>query len=222
MHPSYVSLLMIRTLSTLLILFWSFLSGAFAQPEFSPARSWELGQTWQSHQDYDGRFTVMVPAAFRQKTDTIATAVGPLVYHTYFLQAPVDTAENELYMLSYVDYPAGTLHHDSTELLQEFFAATIETARKTVRGEIRFDTDVTIRGYPGRYWRIDYLNDRAGIRTKAFVVDNRYYTIQTISRRESGINRSTDRYFDSFRIFTPEEPIEAPPRNMGRNRSDGG
>jgi hypothetical protein len=170
-----------------------------------------MGRTWQTHQDYEGRFTVQVPAAFRTKVDTIATAVGPLVYHTYFLQAPVDTAENELYMLSYVDYPAGTIHHDSTDLLTEFFAETIETARKTVRGEVRFSTEVQLRGYPGRYWRIDYLNGRAGIRTQAFVVRNRYYTIQTISRRETGINRSTDRYFDSFRVFTPAEAGSPPP-----------
>lgn len=183
---------------------------AFAQPEFSPARSWELGQTWETYQDYDGRFSVALPALFRTKVDTMATAVGDLIYHTYFLQAPTDTAENELYMLSYVDYPAGTLHHDSTELLAEFFDATIETARKTVRGEVRFTAEDKLRGYPGRYWRIDYLNGRAGVRTKAFVVGNRYYTIQTISRRETGINRSTDRYFDSFTIFVDPPPTPRP------------
>lgn len=210
---------MIRIICSLLVTLWFLPNYSFAQPEFSPARSWEMGQTWEPYQDYEGRFTVTVPAAFRQKADTITTAVGPLVYHTYFLQAPVDTAENELYMLSYVDYPAGTLHHDSTELLQEFFAATIETARKTVRGEVRFDTEVNLRGYPGRYWRIDYLNGRAGVRTKAFVVGSRYYTIQTISRRESGINRSTDRYFDSFRVFTPDEKDAARPRGKQPRRA---
>lgn len=193
---------------------------AFAQPEFSHARSWELGQTWEVYQDYDGRFSVALPAPFRTQLDTMTTAVGELVYHTYFLQVPSDTAENELYMLSYVDYPAGTLHHDSTELLGEFFDVTIETARKTVRGEVRFSTEDKLRGYPGRYWRIDYLNGRAGVRTKAFVVGNRYYTIQTISRRETGINRSTDRYFDSFTIFVdpPPTPRSAADRPARKNK----
>ncbi|RMF01494.1 MAG: hypothetical protein D6772_04730, partial [Bacteroidetes bacterium] len=70
-----------------------------------------------------------------------------------------------------------------------------------VKGELLFSQQGRQGAYPYRYWRIDYLNGRASIRTKALIRDNRFYTIQTVSRRERGMNHSTDRFIESFRIF---------------------
>jgi len=49
--------------------------------------------------------------------------------------------------------------------------------------------------------RMDYLNVNASIRTKAFVATDRFYIVQTVTRRKNGMNHSTDRFIDSFRIF---------------------
>lgn len=166
-----------------------------------PFVSWEKQSKWVETRDLDGRFRVLTPADWEHRVDSVETAIGILAYHTFFLKAPVDTADNDIYTLSYVDYPTGALHHDSTELVQEFLAATVESAVERMQGEILFDTERGHGAYPGRYWRIDYLDGSASVRTQAFVIDNRYYSLQTIGRTGRGLNSSTDKYFESFTVF---------------------
>lgn len=175
------------------------------EPVLDPRESWEMTEAkWERIEHYEGRFSVSRPGPFRTWTDTIKTDMGEMVQHVYFLQPGSEKAENEVYMISYMDFPEGTLHHDSTDLLAEFFEETLAGAEANVRGEIMFQREEKLQGFPARYWRIDYLNGRAGIRTKAVVVANRFYTIQTVTRRAHGINHSTERFIDSFRIFPPE------------------
>lgn len=184
-------------------------SGAFAQTfplsgsvtEESSGQSWERSQRWEEIRDIDGRFAILSPAAFRKTVDTIPTQVGELVFHTYFLQSPTEEADNLIYMLSYVDYPEGSLHHDSTDLVLEFLQASQEEAIATVDGELLFANDETLQGYPGRFWRIDYLDGEASIRTKTYVVGRRYYQVQTVSKTNSGLNDSSGRYLGSLRFF---------------------
>ncbi|MGB3545629.1 MAG: hypothetical protein WBA17_01570 [Saprospiraceae bacterium] len=170
-------------------------------PPLAPTEAWEARQNWQDIPSLAGRFTVTAPGEFREKVDTIETAVGQLVYHTLYLVVSADTSDNSVYMLSYTDYPEGSLHEDSTETVTELLDVSRDAAVETVRGELRFDTEVAKQGHPGRYWRIDYLNGRAGVRTQAFVVGRRYYAIQTVSRYATGINPSTERFFRSLRFY---------------------
>ncbi|MEM9837500.1 MAG: hypothetical protein AAF828_13415 [Bacteroidota bacterium] len=169
--------------------------------ERNPFASWEQQQDWEEHNDYDGRFRIQLPAKWDQRVDSVPTPVGTLAYHTYWLQTPTDTADNVMYMLSYVDYPEGALHHDSTELVNEFLNASQEEAEKRMRGTVLFSTDKERNGYPGRFWRIDYLDGQASVRTQAYIAKNRYYALQTVSRSQLGVNRSTDKFFDSLVLF---------------------
>lgn len=167
-----------------------------------PLKSWEqTDASWEDISHFEGKFAVSTPGEFHEKVDSIDTPLGQMIYHTFFLQPPSDLAENEVYMVSYVDYPEGTIHQDSIELVTDLMNETQDAARESVRGEIMFSNDGFQKDYPFRFWRIDYLNGRASIRTKAIVANNRFYTVQTVSRREYGMNHSTDRFIDSFRVF---------------------
>lgn len=167
-----------------------------------PVKSWEsTDASWPEITDYEGRFRVITPEAFTLKTDTVETAIGELVYHTYYLAPQKDNAENEVYMVSYTDYPAGAIHPDSTALITELFEETQAAAVSSVRGELMFSQEGFQNELPFRYWRIDYLNGHASIRTKAYVDVDRFYIVQTVTKRKYGMNHSTDRFIDSFRIF---------------------
>jgi hypothetical protein len=131
----------------------------------------------------------------------LKTEIGTLTYHTFFIQSREKEAENLYYMVSYCDYPEGVIFTDSTELVLEFFQATLETAVQSVNGKLMWATDVQLGPYPGKFWRIDYLDGKAIIKTKAYLAGRRYYSLQTISYREKNINASADRFFDSFLIL---------------------
>lgn len=153
---------------------------------------------------FDGAFSIKTPAAFTEKVDTIDTALGKLVYHTFYCVAAATDADNQVYMVNYCDYPVGALPKDSTALIKAFFEATVEEAASSVRGDIIYAADTDIQGYPGKIWRISYLNEKAVIKTKACLADNRYYAVQVATQKEKSLNNLADRFLDSFYIFPPE------------------
>lgn len=170
--------------------------------------SWEADHLWTERQELDGRFRLLAPAVLTHNIDSVETAIGVQAYHTFHLQAPdVSTAENVIYALSYVDYPAGSLHHDSTELVREFFAGTEEEAAAAVGGEPVYSAEKPVNGFPGRQWRIDYPSrgGTASARTLAVVSGNRYYELKVFSRTDKGATDAADRFFDSLRIFAPDK-----------------
>ena len=170
----------------------------------TPDQSWERQATWAERNDIDGRFKLLAPAELTHKIDTVETDLGQQAYHTFFLQAPdKDEAENIIYAISYVDYPEGTLHHDSLELVSEFLTGTEEEAAVAVGGEVIYSSEKNISGFPARQWRIDYPSKggTASARTLAGVANNRYYELKVFSLQASGLNKSADRFFDSVRLF---------------------
>lgn len=158
-------------------------------------------KNWQEYHSYSGKFSILTLGEMTEKVDSIATNIGKLAYHTFFYQPPAADADNVLYMLSYVDYPEGTIHADSTELLTEFFKETIATAASSVKGVLLYTNDWKYNNYPGKVWRIDYLNGKAIIKTKACVIGNRYYALQTVTRKEKSLNFAADRFLDSFKLI---------------------
>jgi hypothetical protein len=182
----------------LLLLLWM----GILLPAPAAGESWPpQNDDWKEFKSYEGNFRVLTPAPLKEKIDSIETQIGRLAYHTFFYQSPMNDAENVLYMVSYCDYPEGTVHSDSTEMLEEFFTTTMEAAAESVDGELIYSNDVEIGEYPGKFWRINYLRGQAVIKTKAFLVKNRYYAVQTIMFREMSLNPKSNRFMDSFDLL---------------------
>ena len=164
-----------------------------------------LPKQWVHFESEVGGFKVWTPASLHEKVDSITTPIGILAYHTFFLAQDIKQADNALYMVSFCDYPAGGAHSDSTELLADFFNETMEAAASSVDGDLLYQDDITYNNeFPGKFWRINYLNDQAVIKTKALLVKNRFYTIQTIMLRERSLNPDSERFLDSFQLTDPK------------------
>ncbi len=159
-------------------------------------------KNWRDFNSYDGKFSILTLGDMTKKVDSIETAIGTLAYHTFFYQPKEADADNVLYMLSYCDYPAGAIHSDSTDLLPDFFKETMDTATSSVHGELLYANNWNYKDYPGKVWRIDYLNGQAIIKTKACVVGRRYYALQTVTRKEKSLNFAADKFLDSFKLLS--------------------
>ncbi len=158
-------------------------------------------KNWREFNNYDGRFSILTPGEMTEKVDSVETPIGTLAYHTFYFQTEDKNADNVVYMLSYCDYPPGTVHSDSTDLIGELFAATLEAAQSSVDGELMYKRNIKYNGFPGKMWRINYLENGALIKTKAFVIKNRYYTLQTVTHKSRSLNRSSDKFLDSFKLI---------------------
>lgn len=166
-----------------------------------PSGGWGAIENWFTFASSEGKFSVLVPAAMDEKVTKTTTAIGELAYHTFVCQPAENEADNLLYMVSYCDYPEGTVHSDSTELLADFFAATVDESVRSIKGELAYSADFQWAGLPGKVWRVDYNRGAATLRTKILVSKNRVYTLQTACHRAASLNDSADRFFDSFKVF---------------------
>lgn len=156
---------------------------------------------WVETISHDGNFRVAAPYLMKHRELTKETPVGLLTYHTLFCEDKPD-AENQLYLVSWVDYPEGSIHSDSATLVEEFLNATVETAVLNVDGELMYQAPEKIQGFPGRYWRIDYNKGNAVVKTKAFIAGRRFYTLQVASLKTKNLNRAVDVFFDSFKLLS--------------------
>lgn len=164
------------------------------------AEDWRVNP-WKEYKSVEGKFQVLTPGDFDKAVDTVRTDLGKLAYHILVYNNQQKNAENLFYMITFCDYPPGTIHSDSTGLLKDFFEASIDQAASSVKGEVVYQSDVSLQGYPGKVWRINYLRDQAVIKTKAFMVRNRFYSIQTVTLKDMAMNAASERFFDSFLIF---------------------
>ena len=177
------------------IILIAFLSMAMNQP------------SWEVFQSFHGKFKVLTPGEMIKKENPIKTEIGDLNYITYLHQPSEKNPDNLVYMVSYCDYPKYSIHSDSTELVEDFFKTTVETAVESVKGELSYSSEITMNEFPGRLWRVDYNDGQALIKTKSFLVKNRYYSIQVISLKEKGMNLQIDKFLDSFSLLSGDENV---------------
>ena len=156
---------------------------------------------WEEYKSYDGKFRVLVPGEMQISERVIPTEIGEITYITHFFQDTKRDAENAMYMVTYCDYPEYTIHSDSTDLLEDFFVNTLEAAVESVAGKLRYSDILNYKEYPGRHWRIDYRAGHATLKTRVFLVKNRFYTVQTATERGRSMNQATDAFFDSFAVL---------------------
>ena len=158
--------------------------------------------TWREFKSFEGKFRVVVPdGEMTEKVSKIKTALGELPYHTFLNRPKEKSTDNMYYLVNYCDYPKGTFHSDSTDLINEFMATTIESSAKSVGGSVTYSGDIEQHGSKGKVWRVQYNGDRALIKSKCYLVGDRFYMIQTMMLREKAVNPTADKFLDSFQFF---------------------
>lgn len=173
--------------------------------------------TWRDFISYKGEFKIKSPGTIKESINTAETTLGTLEYHIFFYRDNDKDADNLLYMISYCDYPEGSIHSDSTELAKEFLDATIDESVKSVNGKLIYSNDIKIKGFPAKLWRVDYGDGQGVIRTKAFIRGNRFYTIQTACDKNKSLNISSDKFIDSFKLLDEYDKANKPKKKIELN-----
>jgi hypothetical protein len=159
-------------------------------------------EDWENYIYIDAGFELHSPGPLTEKIDSVETEIGPLAFHRLYYQTPDEaTSDNLIYQLTWVQYPESFFPADSSDWIDEFFQQTIEEATRTVRGYLAYSTPIELQGYPGYLWRINYLDDKAIIKTRAFLRKGQYIAVSTVTFQSRSLNSSTDPFLDSFRFL---------------------
>jgi hypothetical protein len=168
-----------------------------------PGRAGAQQTRWQTFESLNGNFSIQVPGYFQEHEQTIDTKIGGVTMYSFVHQPLEEDAENSVYLVSYCDYPSETLHEDSLELVSDFLQVTVDEAIFGLDGELMYADSTDWQQHPARFWRIDYLEGNAVMKTRAIIIKNRLYLIQVASLRPKAINPTSERFFDSFKLLSP-------------------
>lgn len=147
-------------------------------------------------------FEVMVPGVMTNGEKKILTEIGSLHAVTWLYQGQKDDA-NYLYSVSYVDYPEGSFDRDSTDLIQAFFEAGMETHIQDLKGELIYKSASNLDFYPGLLYRARYNDGKAIVKSRMLLVHDRFYALQVYTLVESSLNNDMNRFLESFRLIKP-------------------
>ncbi len=183
----------------LVLVLLAFLNGnGYAQNGSVPM---PVTEEWGEYVSENGNFRILAPGSMTEKVDSIETKIGKVAYHTFFYQDDRKDADIKIFMVSYCDYPESSVHSDSLDLIAPFFEETMDAAVFSIDGDLAYWDEIKLYQYPGRFWRVNYLNDQALIKTKAYLVRNRFYSLQTVMLKSKSMNTSSERFLDSFRLL---------------------
>ncbi len=154
--------------------------------------------SWKEFRSAEGRFRVLTPGDLILKKAKIKTQVGTLDYNTYYFQTKKGGGVYTYYAIQYYDYPEGTIHQDSTALIEELMDTTVQSSLKSVKGELLYQSKVEDSNYPSRIWRMDFGN--AFAKSKCFLNKNHFIMIQYITLK-SNTSLDGDKFLNSLRIL---------------------
>ena len=155
----------------------------------------------------DGSFSIVSPGAFTEKYQKLTTDIGEIEVFTLLCQPDIDEDPNFLYLINYYDYPVGFDDQDDDiseeEFLKKLFDESIDQSVTSLNGNLLYSSNIILQeNYNGRLNRISYNDGDSIVKSKMFLVDNRFYFIQVYTTKVNSLNSTMDQFLDSFKVLS--------------------
>ena len=179
------AIIMMRVSVILVFLLWhSFLFGQQVYKTFVPP-----GQS----------FSVDVPGVMKNGEKKVLTDLGEFRPVSWIYEGKGEDP-NHLYLVSYVDYPQGTFHPDSTAMIQEFFQASIDTHVRDLGGDLSYQSESPYNTSAGVMYRATYNQNKHVVKSRILLIGDRFYAIQVYTTSEKSLNSGMNKFLESFRV----------------------
>ncbi|MFZ1749953.1 MAG: hypothetical protein WAU01_07165 [Saprospiraceae bacterium] len=154
---------------------------------------------WQIFSPPGQSFEVFVPGSMKSGEKKILTDVGYMHPVTWLYQS-TDGDPNYLYTVSYVDYPEGTFHSDSTDLIKELFDTSIDANIGDLNGQLVYQSEQPYGNHQGVIYRAAYNGNKAVVKGRMILCNDRFYAIQVFTLSEKSLNPDMDKFLNSFKL----------------------
>lgn len=148
-------------------------------------------------------YAIEFPAKPTTDVKTVNSAVGELKLDITMYDASKlsKNDDNLAYMSMSTEYPEFLISSDNKEGLNKIFRGGIDGAVKRVDGRLLSEKVIQIDGFPGREVRADVKDGLALIKMRFYLVKNKIYMVQVITKTENEGNKSFNRFFNSFKLI---------------------
>jgi len=158
-------------------------------------------QTGEFLVDETAKFKIRAPGEFLEKYESIRTDIGDLEVLTYYHQPENEDASNYLYLINYIEYPAGSIHHDSLTLVDELFKKSQEEFIVSIAGKLIYESSIDVEEYPTYIFRSEYNEGFNIVKSKMIVFEHRFYFLQVFTTKPYSLNKGVDEFLDSFTLL---------------------
>ena len=153
----------------------------------------------------DGSFSVLSPGKFVEKYQELETDIGQIEVFTLHCQPDNTEHPNFLYLINYYDYPKGfddDTYEDREDFLKNIFDESIDQSLTGLKGKLLYSTDITLQEmHPGRVNRLSYNDGASIVKSKMFLVGERFYFLQVYTTKDNSLNIEMDDFLDSFKVL---------------------
>jgi len=146
-------------------------------------------------------FKIKSPGVFEEKYQQIDTEIGIMEVLTYYYQPTEEDPKNFLYLINYIDYPEGALHHDSLQIVEDLFAKSFEEFNYSVNGKVIYQTPFLDEFPVNSIFRIEYDKGFKVVKAKMIVYENKFYFLQVFTTKPHSLNKGIDEFLDSFSLY---------------------
>jgi hypothetical protein len=157
-------------------------------------------QDWHWQKIDEEKISILTPGVMEYKEVEMKTDIGLINRHFYFYQDTTSESGNYLYTLSYYDYPPGSFHPDSIEFIELFLDLTVEGSVKALDGDLLYDGDIEMWGFPAKIWRVSIQNGAASVKNQVILADDRVITMQVFTHPGKSKNNQIDQFLKSIKI----------------------
>lgn len=161
---------------------------------FKPITEWYKFST--------SEFIVLFPKTPTNSLKKVTTEAGEIEMHVYMYNCSKDeTEENLIYSVTSSEYPKAHIEaHIKHDNLETFFRNSIDGMVNNVQGKLISESKINLGKFQGREYKVDFKNGLAIIKNRTYLVGNKVYFIQTITKTEKDNNKSIEKFMNSFTI----------------------
>ena len=154
----------------------------------------------------DGSFSILSPGAFTEKYQELTTDIGDIEVFTLLCQPDTEKDPNFLYLINYYDYPSGFRDLEEGESEEDFiknlFDESVDQSVEGLGGNLLYSSNIELQeSYSGRLNRVSYNDGVSIVKSKMFLVGNRFYFIQVYTTKDNSLNLFMDEFLDSFKVL---------------------
>ncbi len=164
---------------------------------FIPRSIFSQEMEWKVFQSEEGAFSILSPGFMESKKAIVESEIGETVVHTLYYNQK-DTTGNFLYLINFYDLPENSMPADSTDLIMDFLANTMDQAVSDIDGSIQYNNPIEIGPHKGLMWRSK--SEKQVVKSRAYVINNTFYMLQVFSIPNKSLNGDVDRFLESFTL----------------------
>ncbi len=162
----------------------------------------QQADSWAWFRPQEGACEIMAPGPMLRTWQEIDTDMGKVDYYTYHHKRTKDSLTTFAFSISFYRLDTSLIPRSDIDLQDAFLDATVDQSAKSIDGEVIFQDAIKYRlQFPGRYWRLHAQDGELVIKTKAYLTDAYFYSVQVAVQKAYALSPDIERFLDSFQII---------------------